>query len=530
MTIRRRRGARARQPARGARRGTLAPAAVRDLVVVSRRGSGTARGLVREIAHVRLRQRLRRRGAVIVAVVSKVGARWGEGGRRYEVVCALASGGMGRVDVVVRRDGPFARLFAQKRLRPHLVDDESVRRMFLDEGRIAGLVRHPQVVSVVDVGQDDAGPYLVMDFVEGVSLADVVARTAARRESVPLPIALRIAMQVADGLHAVHETAGPDGQPLQLIHRDISPQNVLIGFDGTARVTDFGIAKALGRATRTTTGVLKGKVGYLAPERLRFEEPDRRADLFSFGVVLFELLAGRRLYDSSNDVEGPRRILNEPPPDLGDERGDAEPELVELLFELLAKDPAARPADAGLVARRLEQLLAAAVAAHGPMDTSAYVTGLFARERAALRERLSQVSRPAPGGDTRSRRARRAANRLLPTALVGGSVVIVVLAIGAAAHTLGRRDRLAPPIAPPPVATAAVMPPAPAAEPPAPAPVAPPRSTARHRPRRRSRGPLAGHPTERTRRAAPPGCDPPYTVNAAGEREFKLQCLVDVRR
>jgi len=186
-------------------------------------------------------------------------------------------------------------------------DDPSVRRMFLEEGRIAGLVRHPHVVSVVDVGEDDAGPYLVMDFVEGVSLAEVVARTAARRQLVPMPIALRIATQVAEGLHAVHETAGPDGQPLQLIHRDISPQNVLIGFDGTARVSDFGIAKALGRATRTTTGVLKGKLGYLAPERLRFEEPDRRADLFSFGVVLFELLAGRRLYDSPDDVEGPRR-------------------------------------------------------------------------------------------------------------------------------------------------------------------------------------------------------------------------------
>ncbi len=467
--------------------------------------------------------------AVIVAGVSKVGARSGDGGRRYDVICALASGGMGRVDVVVRRDGPFARLFAQKRLRPHLVDDESVRRMFLDEGRIAGLVRHPHVVSVVDVGQDDAGPYLVMDFVEGVSLAEVVARSVARRESVPMPIALRIAAQVAEGLHAVHETAGPDGQPLQLIHRDISPQNVLIGFDGTARVTDFGIAKALGRATRTTTGVLKGKVGYLAPERLRFEEPDRRADLFSFGVVLFELLAGRRLYDSSDDVEGPRRILNEPPPDLGEERDDAEPELVELLFELLAKDPAARPADAGLVARRLEQMLASAVATHGPMDTGAYVTRLFARERAAWRERLSQVPLAAPVADPRSRRARRAPSRLLRAALAGGSVVIGVLAIGAAAHTLGHRDRIAPPLAQPaPAAAAAVLSPPTASEP-TPNTVGPSRAPAPHQPHRRSRVAAAHHAADRARPAAP-GCDPPYTLNAAGEREFKLRCLVDVRR
>ncbi|HEY8923504.1 MAG TPA: serine/threonine-protein kinase, partial [Polyangia bacterium] len=348
----------------------------------------------------------------------KVAARSRAEERRYEVVCALAAGGMGRVDVVVRRDGGFARLFAQKRLRPHLVDDEAVRRMFLEEGRIAGLVRHPHVVSVVDVGEDDAGPYLVMDFVEGVSLAELLVRTSGRREPVPMSMALRIGAEVAAGLHAVHETVGPDGQPLQLIHRDISPQNVLVGFDGLARVTDFGIAKALGRATRTTTGVLKGKLGYLAPERLRFEEPDRRADLFSFGVVLFELLAGRRLYDTA-DEEGARRILNEPPPDLADHRDDAEPELIELLFELLAKDPEARPAHAGLVARRLEQLAAAAVAAHGPTDTGAHLARLFGRERAALRERLANVALGAAAGVPPSRGGVRISAWLRRSALVG---------------------------------------------------------------------------------------------------------------
>jgi len=434
---------------------------------------------------------------------------------------------MGRVDVVVRRDGPFARLFAQKRLRPHLIDDDSVRRMFLDEGRIAGLVRHPHVVSVVDVGEDDAGPYLVMDFVEGVSLADVVARTATRGTLVPMPIALRIAVQIAEGLHAVHETAGADGRPLQLIHRDISPQNVLIGFDGTARVTDFGIAKALGRATRTTTGVLKGKLGYLAPERLRFEEPDRRADLFSFGVVLFELLAARRLYDSGDDVEGPRRILHEPPPDLGDERDDADPELVELLFELLAKDPAARPADAGQVARRLERILAATVATDGPTDVGAYLVRLFAAERAALRQRLSHASLPATTAETRARRARRRPNWLLPGTLAAGSVLVAVLAIGAAPRAPRRDARpAASSLPPPPVAVAT-----PVALPEAEPDVAPsPRTAAAvRRPRRRSRTADA-RGGARAHGVPPAGCDPPYTLNAAGERQFKLRCLVDVRQ
>jgi len=365
-------------------------------------------------------------------------------------------------------------------------------------------------------------------------------------------VALRIGAEVAAGLHAVHETAGPDGQPLQLIHRDISPQNVLIGFDGLARVTDFGIAKALGRATRTTTGVLKGKLGYLAPERLRFEEPDRRADLFSFGVVLFELLAGRRLYDSA-DEEGPRRILNQPPPDLADDRDDAEPELIELLFELLAKDPAARPAHAGLVARRLEQLSAAAVAVHGPTDTGGYLAHLFARERAALRERLSKVALGGPSAMPPARRASRIPTWLRRSALVGGAVIIAVLAITAAAHTPARRARngVGVLLRPEPARAAASATPAQPSGEGGPGPraegedrfeaaaVAPTEPSASapsvdvaHRPRHRSRTGPPRPIASRSRRAdgAPAGCDPPYTVNAAGERQFKLRCLVDVRR
>jgi eukaryotic-like serine/threonine-protein kinase len=462
--------------------------------------------------------------------VSKAGFWAGDGGQPgYEVVCPLAAGGMGRVDLVVRRDGRFARLFAQKRLRPHLIDDHAVRRMFLDEGRIAGLVRHPHVVSVVDVGEDQAGPYLVMDFVEGVSLAELIARAAATGGQVPMTVALRIAVQVADGLHAVHETRGPDGKPLQLIHRDVSPQNVLIAFDGTARVSDFGIAKALGRATATTSGVLKGKIGYLAPERLRFEEPDRRADLFSFGVVLFELLAGRRLYDGADDVEGPRRILNEPPPDLADVRDDAHPELVELLFELLAKDRACRPADAAVVARRLEQMLAFALAADDPVDVATYVAGLFAAEQEALRARVAQVSltpaitRPRP-------RARRIPRRLAWGALAAASTLVAVLAIADAPSQPPVFESKRP--APAPSAAAAATMTAETSPPAATAPAPPAAPGEAHLVRReraaRIRRTMAGRADPLN--AAAPGCDPPYTLTASGERQFKLRCLVDQRR
>jgi serine/threonine-protein kinase len=293
---------------------------------------------------------------------------------------------MGQVYLAVRREGAFERLFALKRLKPELVDEPDVRAMFLDEARLAGLIRHPNVVGVVDVGQDGDGPFLVMEYVEGITASDL-ARSASEK-LLPVEVCLRVVRDVAEGLQAAHELSDGDGRPLRLVHRDVSPQNILISFDGTSRVTDFGIAKALGRVAKTSTGVLKGKLGYMAPEQLRFEEPDRRADLFALGVVLFELLTGRRLYESNDGLDGPRRILAEPPPDLTDYREDAEPELVDLLFHLLAKNPAARPESAKEVARACESLLADLRAAGHAIETSAI---LHARFRETLVERHEQV-------------------------------------------------------------------------------------------------------------------------------------------
>jgi serine/threonine protein kinase len=200
---------------------------------------------------------------------------------------------------------------------------------------------------------------------------------------------------VAEGLHAAHELSEPDGTPLGLVHRDISPQNILIGIDGVARVTDFGIAKALGRTSQTSTGILKGKLAYMAPEQLRFEEPDRRADLFALGVVLFELLTGRRLYKSEQEFDGPRRILAEPPPDLAEWRDDVEPELVELSFELLAKDRERRPDTAKAVARRLDIILTTLLAGSAGVETALLVRERFEPVR-VLREAALALARSRP--------------------------------------------------------------------------------------------------------------------------------------
>lgn len=299
----------------------------------------------------------------------------------YVRIADIASGGVGHVVLALRREGSFERLYAVKRLRAEHRDDDDFRTMFFDEARLAGFVRHANVVSVLDVGEDDDGPFLVMDYVEGVPLSAIVRHAARSGTEVPLQVALRIAIDAARGLHAAHEVVGPAGEPLGLVHRDVSPQNILVGFDGVTRVTDFGVAKAFGRTTQTVTGVLKGKLGYMAPEQLRFQPVDRRADLFALGVVLYELLVGGRLYRSTEEYDGVRRILEEPPPDLGDKREDAPPRLVELVFSMLAKHPEQRPATALDVVRVLEEVLGEVEASDGRMDLSQYVTEAFAVER-----------------------------------------------------------------------------------------------------------------------------------------------------
>ena len=265
----------------------------------------------------------------------------------------LSEGGMGQVDLCVREGGSFKRLYAMKRLKPGVREDAECRAMFVQEARLAGLVHHPNVVSVLDVGEDQGGPFLVMEYVEGVTVSDVLR--AAQQSAIPIPLSvcLEIVAQAARGLYQAHGQTGHDGQALNLVHRDVSPHNILVDFHGVARVTDFGIARATGSKHHTSTGVLKGKLGYMAPEVLQFAPLDPRTDIFALGVVLFELLAGRRLY-VGDDRERASRIVNEPPPDIGEERRDVPPDTQALVVSMLAKDPDERPESALHVAERLE--------------------------------------------------------------------------------------------------------------------------------------------------------------------------------
>ena len=362
----------------------------------------------------------------------------------YKHVSQLTEGGVGRVELALRRDENFQRLYAVKRLHRHFAADDDFRTMFLDEAKLAGLIRHPNVVPVLDVGEDEDGPFLVMEYIEGLALSSVVGGLDS---PIPVQVGLRMIAQAARGLHAAHELKGYDGQAMQVVHRDVSPQNILVSFDGNVLVTDFGIAKALGRRTRTSTGILKGKFGYMSPEQLRFEKVDRRADLFSLGIVLYELLTGTRLYRNNEDNEGLRRILHEAPPDIGLPRPDVPSPVVQLTFELLAKSREKRPGTAEEVARRLEDAALELADEEGPLEIRDFMEDRFSRVRTAraagLEEALRVATQPsiAPDQVVAATAGHRPGNRNLARR---AAIVGTIAALAATAWTVFRSDADSP--------------------------------------------------------------------------------------
>jgi serine/threonine protein kinase len=220
---------------------------------------------------------------------------------RYELGDEIAAGGMATVHVG-RLVGPvgFSRTVAVKRLHPQFAKDPQFVAMFVDEARLAACVRHPNVVSTIDVVAIDGEVFLIMEYIQGESLARLQTSVAEGGSSIPVPIAVAISTGILDGLHAAHEAKSEHGAPLDIVHRDVSPQNVLIGVDGVPRVLDFGVAKAQSRLQTTQEGQIKGKVPYMSPEQLNGEPLDRRSDVYAAAVVTWETLAGRRLFASDS--------------------------------------------------------------------------------------------------------------------------------------------------------------------------------------------------------------------------------------
>ncbi|HVY48161.1 MAG TPA: serine/threonine-protein kinase, partial [Minicystis sp.] len=215
---------------------------------------------------------------------------------RYEILRPIASGGMATVYLGRALGlGGFQRLIAVKVMHPHYAAEADFVSMFLDEARLAASIRHPNVVATLDVESGPEGLYIVMEYVEGPPLNALIKAARQKGGRLPVPIALRVVLDTLAGLHAAHELTAPDGQPLRLVHRDVSPHNVLVGVDGISRITDFGVARAESRLVSTRDATVKGKVPYMPPEQLGGMVVDRRADVYAVGVVLWELLTGERM-------------------------------------------------------------------------------------------------------------------------------------------------------------------------------------------------------------------------------------------
>ncbi|MBI3203613.1 MAG: protein kinase [Myxococcales bacterium] len=229
------------------------------------------------------------------------GARLG----KYQLLLRIGRGGMATVWVARQQAASPSdqRLVAVKAILPDLATDQEFSKMFVDEGRIIHMIRHPNVVDVFESSEQDGIGYIAMEWIEGDSLHAIIAE-AGKRRPIPPEMAVRIIADAAGGLHAAHELKDAQGSPMNVVHRDVSPHNILIGVDGAVKLVDFGVAKAMGRLSEVTSaGQLKGKFGYMSPEQAMAKKVDRRSDVFALGIVLFELTTGRRLFRGQHDAE-----------------------------------------------------------------------------------------------------------------------------------------------------------------------------------------------------------------------------------
>ena len=306
---------------------------------------------------------------------------------RYVVHDRIAAGGMATVHVgrLLGAAG-FSRTVAIKRLHDAYAKDPEFVAMLLDEARLAAMIRHPNVVPTLDVVAEADELLVVMEYVEGDSVAHLTKLTLAAGQRVPVSFAAAIVAQALHGLHAAHEAHDRNGAPLGIVHRDVSPQNILVGIDGVSRVLDFGIAKAASRATATEDGQLKGKTAYMAPEQLHHGAVDRRTDVFAASIVLWELLCGRRLFFADSPAEMMSRVLTSPIESPQKYAPEVPPGLAAVTLRGLDRDPAGRFASAEDMALAIEE----AIAMPRPKDIGSWVATI-AKSTLEGRAHLVQV-------------------------------------------------------------------------------------------------------------------------------------------
>ena len=372
----------------------------------------------------------------------------------------IASGGMATVFVGVLR-GPlgFQQLVAIKRPHEHLLEDTGFRDALVREAQIAARIHHANVVDVRDVELTGASIQLVMDYVEGASLGQLIAAAGRAGQRLAPGVVVRIGLDACAGLAAAHALSDDEGRPLGVVHRDVSPQNILVGLDGVSKIADFGVAKAEDDSRApTTVGTLKGKVGYMAPEYILGQRPDARVDVFAMGVVLWEALAGKRLFKGTNEGHALDRALREEAPLVSVARPEIGDALDDVVRRALEKDPAARFQSADELAAALEEAARRAGLFASAAEVSRVVResvgDTLAERRKEVRARLTELGLPATRAPSASILEAAAPQKEAPVAeatthkvpapekrgWIGIGVVVVLGVVGAVGFSMFGRE------------------------------------------------------------------------------------------
>ncbi len=276
----------------------------------------------------------------------------------YRLLRKIKTGGMAEVfEASTPGVEGIARTVAIKRILPNLTDSEEFVTMFIDEAKITVQLSHAAIGQVYELGRVGESYFIAMEYIHGRDLNAIFADAYEADVKIPVPVAAYIAQQVYEGLDYAHRKADLDGNSLGIVHRDVSPANVLCSFEGLVKIIDFGIAKAVSKVSLTRPGLIKGKISYMSPEQMRGQPVDRRSDIFAMGIVLYEMLAGRRLFSGNSDVETIRNVLKGEVPPLGSVRPDLPGGLVAVVERALQRDPARRFAWASDASLELQRVL-----------------------------------------------------------------------------------------------------------------------------------------------------------------------------
>jgi serine/threonine-protein kinase len=315
---------------------------------------------------------------------------------KYRLIAGLGRGGMATVHLAVMH-GPagFNKLVVLKQIHPEYADDPEILGMFLDEAQLAARLSHPNVVQTNEVGQEGDRRFLAMEYLDGQPLSRI-NRRLERHGGLPLVLHLRIIADLLSGLHYAHELTDYNGSPLGVVHRDVTPQNIFVTYDGIVKIVDFGIAKAQNALIQTRVGIIKGKIAYMPPEQARGEPVDRRADIFAVGVMLWEAATGKRPWEGMPELAVMKRLLNGELPTPRSVRPDVSPALEAIILKATSHERRDRYATAAELQVALEAFIATSGERLQQRELSLLISHHFARERAKIKAVIEEQLRVIP--------------------------------------------------------------------------------------------------------------------------------------